>query len=87
MWKKKSEIRISKSETNSKSQKPKKPKKPNRKNFDELVKNQNSMEFIIPANPGSSPGQAPESSYFKMSWTPACAGVTIQETFCENINF
>ena len=27
----------------------------------------------------------PESSYFKMFWTPAFAGVTTQETFCEFI--
>jgi hypothetical protein len=32
---------------------------------------------LIPANPGSGPGQAPESSYFKKFWTPAFAGVTI----------
>jgi hypothetical protein len=44
---------------------------------DELVKSRNSIEFVIPANPGSSPGQAPESSYFKMFWTPAFAGVTL----------
>ena len=28
----------------------------------------------------------PESSYFKVFWTPAFAGVTIQETFYEAIN-
>jgi len=34
---------------------------------------------VIPANPGSSPGQAPESSYFKhlkILWTPVSTGVT-----------
>jgi len=55
--------------------------------FDELVKSRNSIEFVIPANPGSSPGQAPESCYFKMFWTPAFAGVTLQETFYEIIKF
>jgi len=42
---------------------------------------------VIPANPGSSPGQAPESSYFKylkILWTPVSTGVT---TFYENIFF
>jgi hypothetical protein len=56
-------------------------------NFGELVKSRNSIEFVIPANPGSGRGQAPESSYFKMFWTPAFAGVTTQETFYETINF
>ncbi|MCX5916306.1 MAG: hypothetical protein NTX30_06420 [Deltaproteobacteria bacterium] len=54
-------------------------------NDDEPVKSRNSIEFVIPANPGSSPGQAPESSYSKMFWTPAFAGVTLQETFYEII--
>ena len=58
-----------------------------RRKFDDLVKSRNSIEFVIPANPGSSPGQAPESSYFKMFWTPAFAGVTLQETFYEIIKF
>jgi hypothetical protein len=42
---------------------------------------------VIPANPGSGPGQAPESSYFKylkILWTPVSTGVT---TFYDNINF
>ena len=42
---------------------------------------------VIPANPGSGPGQAPESSYFqylKILWTPVSTGVT---TFYENIKF
>jgi hypothetical protein len=55
--------------------------------FDDFVKSRNSIEFVIPANPGSSPGQAPESSYFKTFWTPAFAGVTIQLTFYEAIMF
>ncbi len=55
--------------------------------FDEFVKSRNSIEFVIPANPGSSPGQAPESSYFKMFWTPAFAGVTTKQTSYETINF
>jgi hypothetical protein len=60
------------------------------------------MRFsVIPANPGSGPGQAPESRdpaenrhpVFDMVpdfrrddvWTPAFAGVTIQEAFCLTI--
>ena len=66
--------------------------------FDDLVKSRNSIEFVIPANPGSSPGQAPESRVpgenrdpvFEMVpdfrrddvWTPVFTGVT---TFYENI--
>jgi hypothetical protein len=60
---------------------------------DELVKSQKVRFPVIPANPGSSPGQAPESSYFKylkIFWTPVfgelsravSTGVT---TFCETI--
>jgi hypothetical protein len=55
--------------------------------FDGIVKSRNSIEFVIPANPGSGPGQAPESSNFRMFWTPAFAGVTIQEIFYEIIKF
>jgi len=47
--------------------------------FDEVVKSRNSIEFAIPAKP--------ETSYFKQFWTPAFAGVTIQETFYEIINY
>jgi hypothetical protein len=54
---------------------------------DELVKSQNSIKFVIPVNPGSSPGQAPESGYFNKFWTPAFAGVTLEETFYEIIKF
>jgi len=50
---------------------------------DELVKSQIATVSVIPANPGSGPGQAPESSYFKTFWTPASAGVTIGGTFYE----
>jgi hypothetical protein len=53
--------------------------------IEELVKSRNSIESVIPANRGSGPGQALESSYFKMFWTPAFAGVTLQETFYETI--
>jgi hypothetical protein len=60
-------------------------KKTQNPNLDEFVKSKNSMESVIPAAPGSGPGQAPESSDFKMIWTPAFAGVTIQETFYETI--
>jgi len=71
--------------------------------FDDLVKSRNSIEFVIPANPGSSPGQAPESRVpgenrdpvyemvpdFRRDdvWTPAFAGVTLQETFYESSKF
>jgi len=54
-------------------------------NYDGFVKSRNSIECVIPANPGPSPGQAPESIYSQMFWTPAFAGVTIQETFFETI--
>jgi len=54
-------------------------------NYGMFVKSRNSIECVIPANPGPSPGQAPESIYSQMFWTPAFAGVTIQETFFETI--
>ena len=47
--------------------------------FDELVKSLERRISVIPANPGSRPGQAPESSYFKylkILWTPVSTGVT-----------
>ena len=52
---------------------------------DDLVKSLKRRISVIPANPGSGPGQAPESSYFKflkILWTPVSTGVT---TFYENI--
>jgi hypothetical protein len=55
--------------------------------IDEIVKSQKAGFPVIPANPGSGPGQAPESSYFKYSkilWAPVSTGVT---NFCENIFF
>ena len=55
--------------------------------FDELVKSLERRISVIPANPGSRPGQAPESSYFKylkILWTPVSTGVT---TFYETIKF
>jgi len=71
--------------------------------FDDFVKSRESVEFVIPANPGSGPGRAPESRLpgenrdpvFEMVpdfrrddvWTPAFAGVTLQKTFCEMIKF
>jgi hypothetical protein len=39
--------------------------------LDELVTGRNSIKFAIPANPGSGPGQVPESSYFH----PALGGM------------
>jgi hypothetical protein len=90
----KSEIRISKSETNWKLQY-RNPK------LDELLKSRDPIEFVIPAKAGSGPGQAPESRVpgenrdpvFEMVpdfrrddvWTPASAGVTLQESFYEII--
>ena len=53
--------------------------------FYDLVKILKRRISVIPANPGSGPGQAPESSYFKylkILWTPVSTGVT---TFYENI--
>jgi len=47
--------------------------------IDELVKIRNSIEFVIPAKPGSCPGQAPESIFPKglsSLWTPVFTGVT-----------
>jgi len=52
---------------------------------DDLVKSLKKGISVIPANPGSGPGQAPESSYFKylkILWTPVSTGVT---TFYETI--
>jgi len=54
-------------------------------NFDDLVKSLKRRISVIPANPGSGPGQAPESSYFKhlkILWTPVSTGVT---TFYDSI--
>ncbi len=53
--------------------------------IDDLVKSLKRRITVIPANPGSGPGQAPESSYFKylkILWTPVSTGVT---TFYEII--
>ena len=47
--------------------------------FVDLVKSLKRHISVIPANPGSRPGQAPESSYFKylkILWTPVSTGVT-----------
>jgi len=45
--------------------------------LDGFVRSRNSLEFVIPAKA--------ETSYFKAFWTPAFAGVTLQETFYETI--
>jgi len=53
--------------------------------IDDLVKSPKVGFSVIPANPGSIPGQAPESSYFKylkILWTPVSTEVT---TFYETI--
>jgi hypothetical protein len=47
--------------------------------IDKLVKIRNSVEFIIPVNPGSGPEQAPKSIFPKglsSLWTPVFTGVT-----------
>jgi len=53
--------------------------------IDDLANSLKRRITVIPANPGSGPGQAPESSYFKylkILWTPVSTGVT---TFYEII--
>jgi len=55
-------------------------------NIDGLVKSQKCPSIAIPVNPGSGPGQAPESRDFsalRQHWTPVFTGVT---TFYESIN-
>ena len=47
--------------------------------YDGLVKSQKVGFSVIPAKAGI------RTSYFKLFWTPAFAGVTIQETFYETI--
>jgi hypothetical protein len=47
------------------------------KYLDGFAKSRNPVKLVIPAKPGSGPGQAPESIYFNMFWTPAFAGVMI----------
>jgi hypothetical protein len=47
--------------------------------IDDLVKSLKRGISVIPANPGSGPGQAPESIYFKhlkILWPPVSTGVT-----------
>jgi hypothetical protein len=53
--------------------------------IDGVVKSRKSTMNVIPANPGSGPGQAPVSRnirWLQKHWTPAFAGVT---TFYEFI--
>jgi hypothetical protein len=49
--------------------------------IDGFVKSKKMASSVIPANPGSGPGQAPESRNKKPFWTPAFAGVTTMRTF------
>ena len=47
--------------------------------FDEFVESPITSFLVIPANPGSVPGQAPESRFFEHLqnvWTPVFTGVT-----------
>jgi len=47
--------------------------------FDELARGPKAIFSVIPANPGSGPGQAPESTLSKEltnAWTPFFNGVT-----------
>jgi hypothetical protein len=56
--------------------------------FNELAKSLKMLFSVIPANPGSGPGQAPESSVYRpleSPWTPASAGATTRETFYEAV--
>jgi hypothetical protein len=54
----------------------------------------NNSKFVTPADPGSSPGQAPGSSNFKNFWVPdrACpgpdpgSGMTEEAVFQRNID-
>jgi hypothetical protein len=55
-------------------------------NDDGFVKSQEMAFPVIPANPGSGPGQAPESRKNKHFWTPAFAGVTALMSFYETVN-
>jgi len=48
-----------------------------------ISKNDDLVKGEIPYN--SSFRRKPESSYFEMFWTPAFAGVTMQETFYKTI--
>ena len=53
--------------------------------YDDLVKSQKRPFSVIPANPGSCPGEEPESSSFvelQIIWTPVFTGVT---TFYEAV--
>jgi len=52
---------------------------------DDLVKSLKRRISVIPANPGSGPGQAPGAGYFKhleILWTPVSTGVM---TFYDSI--
>jgi len=59
---------------------------------DALAKSRKTSFSVIPADPGSGPGQAPESRNTKKFWTPApvrlggFAWVTALMTFCEAVN-
>ena len=37
---------------------------------DELAETEPFLSIVIPANPGSGPGQAPESRKFRVFWMP-----------------
>jgi len=60
-----------------------------KKKNDLLVKSLKRRIYIIPANPGSGPGQEPESSYFKylkILWTPVSTGVTTFYEVIKNVS-
>jgi hypothetical protein len=42
----------------------------------------NTTWTVIPANPGSRPGQAPGSKTTSSSWIPVLAGMTKRADFC-----
>jgi hypothetical protein len=55
--------------------------------FDEAVRSRKTPFSVIPAKPGSGPGQAPESSVYNVLrkvWTPFFNGVT---AFYQRIKF
>jgi hypothetical protein len=53
--------------------------------LDKVVKSLKFTSFVIPANPGSGPGQAPESSKFNRFWMPDQARHDDYKTFYETI--
>jgi len=55
--------------------------------FDELVKSPKLVFSVIPANPGSGPGQAPESSLFQLVLRPLDSGFHRSDDFLRDHQF